>query len=171
MLRPYFYIITQLIMENLTDRDLLSIQEARRLADKAYSAAKILRGYTQEQADNIAEAMSQAGFAESERLAKMAVDETGFGKYEDKVLKNQFATRDLWEYIKDMKTVGFLDPPGAVRRRAEPMGVGAGIIPSTNPTSTAMHQASIPLKSRTSIVTSPHPNALKGIPETRRGMA
>ena len=157
-------------MENLTDRDLLSIQEARSLAERAHTAAQILRSFTQEQVDAISRAMCDAGFKESERLARLAVDDTGFGRYEDKILKNRFATRDLGEYIKDMKTVGFLDPPGPVRRVAEPMGVVAAVIPSTNPTSTALYKAIISLKARNSIVMSPHPGARNCIMETGKVM-
>jgi len=153
-------------MSQLDNRDLLSIQEAREMAEKAYSASIELKKFTQADVDKIVEKMSIAGFEASERLAKMAVEETGFGKWEDKKIKNEFATRTLWEYIKDMKTVGFIDPPGAVRRVAEPMGVVAGVVPSTNPTSTAMYKAIISLKSRNSVVLSPHPSAVNCILES-----
>jgi acetaldehyde dehydrogenase (acetylating) len=158
-------------MDNIHSSDLLSIQEARDLTERASSASQKLRSLTQEQADGIAENMAKAGFNSAERLAKMAVEETGFGKWEDKKIKNEFATKALWESIREMKTVGFLDPEGSVRRVAEPMGVVAGIIPSTNPTSTVLYKAIISLKSRNSVVFSPHPAAVKCIMEASRLMA
>ena len=153
-------------MTELSYRDLQSIQQARDLTERAHQASLILRNFTQTDADRIAESMAEAGFAESERLAKMAVEETGFGKWEDKLIKNQFVTRDLWDYIKDMKTVGFLDDEGTVRRIAEPMGVVAAVVPSTNPTSTALNKAIISLKARNAVVLSPHPAAVRCISET-----
>jgi len=150
-------------MVQLQDRDLLSQQEARELAERAYTAAQQMRVFSQFEVDRICQNMAKRGFEAAEELAKMAAEETGFGKWEDKKVKNEFATKSLWEYIKDLKTVGFLDPEGAVRRIAEPMGVVAGIIPSTNPTSTAMYKAIISLKSRNSAVMSPHPAAAKCI--------
>jgi len=146
-------------MNEIKDRDLASRQEARELAQRAYAAAQILRGFSQTDIDRICRNMADKGFAAAEVLAKAASEETGFGKWPDKKIKNEFSTKALWEYIKDMKTVGFLDGEGTVRRIAEPMGVVAGIIPSTNPTSTAMYKAIISLKSRNSIVLSPHPAA------------
>jgi acyl-CoA reductase-like NAD-dependent aldehyde dehydrogenase len=113
-------------MDNIHSSDLLSIQEARDLTERASSASQKLRSLTQEQADGIAENMAKAGFNSAERLAKMAVEETGFGKWEDKKIKNEFATKALWESIREMKTVGFLDPEGSVRRVAEPMGGSCG---------------------------------------------
>ncbi len=153
-------------MSQLTDNDLLSIQEARTLTDQAFAAAQELRGFSQDAVDRIAESMARAGFEASERLAKMASEETGFGRWEDKLAKNHLATANLWAYIKDMKTVGFLDDPCPVRRVAEPMGVVAAIIPSTNPTSTALYKAIIALKARNSVVLSPHPAAVNCIRET-----
>ena len=146
-------------MSDLTHKDLRSIQEARDLVEKAHQAALVMKSFSQEDVDRITESIAQAGYEASEKLAKMAVEDTGFGKWEDKVIKNQFATRNLIDYLRGMKTVGFIDEPGAVRRIAEPMGVVAGIIPSTNPTSTAMYKAIISLKSRNSIILSPHPSA------------
>ena len=79
-------------MDKLTDKDLLSIQEARNLTEKAYTASLELRSFTQKDVDRITESMVQAGYEASEKLAKMAVEDTGFGKWEDKVIKNQFAS-------------------------------------------------------------------------------
>ncbi|NQS98445.1 MAG: aldehyde dehydrogenase family protein [candidate division Zixibacteria bacterium] len=153
-------------MTELSYRDLQSIQQARDLAERAHQAALTLRNFTQADVDRIARNMVEAGLTEAERLAKMAVEETGFGKWEDKLFKNQFATRSLWEYIKDMKTVGFLDDEGTVRRIAEPVGVVAAVVPSTNPTSTALNKAIISLKARNAVVLSPHPAAVRCISET-----
>ncbi|MHB8929188.1 MAG: acetaldehyde dehydrogenase, partial [Melioribacteraceae bacterium] len=84
------------------DKDLQSIQEARTLAAKAKEAQLEFKLYNQEQVDKIVKAMADAGFREAERLAKMAHEETGFGKVADKIVKNQFGTRDVWESIKDL---------------------------------------------------------------------
>lgn len=145
------------------DKDLQSIQEARTLAAKAKEAQLEFKHYNQEQVDKIVKAMADAGFREAERLAKMAHEETGFGKVADKIIKNQFGTRDVWDSIKDLKSVGVIDvqKDGKIIKIAEPMGVVAALVPSTNPTSTAMFKAIISLKCRNAIVVSPHPKALR----------
>ncbi|MBC8279064.1 MAG: aldehyde dehydrogenase family protein [FCB group bacterium] len=150
-------------MAQISHRDLQSIQEARDLAERAYAASRQMRSFSQADVDRICENMAKKGYEAAESLAKMAVEETGFGKWQDKQIKNEFATRDLWNYIKSMKTVGFLDEAGPVRRIAEPMGVVAGIVPTTNPTSTALYKAIISLKARNAVVLSPHPSAVKCI--------
>lgn len=152
------------------DKDLQSIQEARTLAAKAKEAQLEFKHYNQEQVDKIVKAMADAGFKEAERLAKMAHEETGFGKVEDKIIKNQFGTRNVWESIKDLKTVGVIEvkKEGKVLKIAEPMGVVAALIPSTNPTSTAMFKAIISLKCRNGIVASPHPKAVNCTAESLR---
>lgn len=152
------------------DKDLQSIQEARTLASLAKEAQLEFKHYNQEQVDKIVKAMADAGFKEAERLAKMAYEETGFGKVSDKIIKNQFATRDVWESIKDLKSVGVIDvqKDGKIIKIAEPMGVVAALVPSTNPTSTAMFKAIISLKCRNGIVVSPHPKALKCTTEALR---
>lgn len=96
-------------------------------------------------------------------LAKMAVEETGFGKFEDKTYKNHMASVMLYDSIKDMKTIGIIneDVNQKTMEIAEPMGLLMGIVPSTNPTSTAIFKAMIAIKSRNGIVFSPHPSALK----------
>ncbi len=145
------------------DKDLQSIQEVRNLTTIAKEAQLEFKHFSQEQVDKVVKAMADAGFKESERLAKMAHEETGFGKWQDKVLKNQFGSKTVWESIKDLKTVGVIavEQNGKIVKIAEPMGVVAALIPSTNPTSTAMFKAIISLKCRNAIVTSPHPKALK----------
>jgi len=144
------------------DKDLLSVQEVRELTHKAKEAQLEFKHFTQEQVDKIVKAMVDAGMRDAERLAKMAYEETGFGKVKDKIIKNQFATRDVYNSIKDLKTVGVIDiqSNGKIVKIAEPMGVVAAIIPSTNPTSTAMFKAISSLKCRNAMVASPHPKAL-----------
>jgi acetaldehyde dehydrogenase (acetylating) len=145
------------------DKDLQSIQEARNLAARAKEAQLEFKYFNQEQVDKVVKAMVDAGMKEAERLAKMAHEETGFGKVKDKIIKNQFATRNVWESIKDLKSVGVIEikKNGKVLKIAEPMGVVAALVPSTNPTSTAMFKSIISLKCRNGIVVSPHPKALK----------
>lgn len=152
------------------DKDLQSVQQARDLAARAKHAQLELKHYSQEQIDKICKAMADAGYSEAERLAKMANEETGFGKAADKVIKNQFGTRNVWESIKDLKTVGVIDiqKNGKIVKIAEPMGVVAALIPSTNPTSTAMYKAIISVKGRNTLVASPHPKAVKCIDEALR---
>ena len=154
------------------DRDLASIQEVRDMLLKAQEVGQILKDFDQNHIDQIVARMASKGLQAAERLAKLAVDETGFGRYEDKVLKNQFATRDLWEYIKSVKTCDVIkrDDEKKVYEIAVPMGTVAGIIPSTNPTSTAMYKAMIALKARNPVILSPHPSAVGCITEAARIM-
>lgn len=154
-------------METL-DKDLRSIQEVRDLIKKAKEAQAKLAAMTQEQIDAIVKAVADAGYANREKLAKMANEETGFGRWQDKIIKNAFASKQVYDSIKDMKTVGILkdDQAHKVMEVAVPVGVIAGLIPSTNPTSTVIYKALIALKAGNSIVFSPHPNALKCILET-----
>lgn len=141
------------------DKDLLSIQEARELSRRAKEAQMEFKHYSQDQVDRIVKAMADAGYAAAEKLAKMACEESGFGKVQDKIIKNQFATKNVWESIKDLKSCGVIESlhGGKVLKIAEPMGVVAALVPSTNPTSTAMFKAIISLKCRNGIVASPHP--------------
>ena len=92
----------------LEDKDLLSVQEARTLAKAAKKAQQTLAGFNKEQIEKIILSMVDAAVSNAERLAKMAVEETGFGKVEDKILKNLAASRDLYEFIKDMNTIGVI---------------------------------------------------------------
>ena len=156
-------------METL-DKDLRSIQEARNLIKKAKEAQAKLAVMTQGQIDAIVKAISDAGYNNREKLAKMASEETGFGRWQDKIIKNSFAAKHVYDSIKNMKTVGILkeDKTNKVMEVAVPVGVVAGLIPSTNPTSTVIYKALISIKSGNSIVFSPHPNALKCIMETVR---
>ena len=114
-------------------------------------------------------AIADAGVRNARRLAEMANEDTGFGKVEDKVIKNVFGSRGVYEYIKDMKTVGRARAATRsikLRTIAVPVGVIAGLIPSTNPTSTALYKAEIAIKAGNAIVFSPHPTALRCIMET-----
>lgn len=144
------------------DKDIRSTQEVRNLVAKAKTAQLEYKHFNQAQVDKIIKAMADAGYEARERLAKMANEETGFGIVEDKITKNIFGSKTVYESIKDLKTVGIIDVQenGKIVKIAEPMGVVAALIPSTNPTSTAMFKALISLKTRNSIVVSPHPKAI-----------
>ena len=141
-------------------KDLQARQEARDLAEQARKAQQTLAGMSQEQLDRIVEAVAKAFSAEAAMLAQLAVEETGFGNIEDKTEKNRFASRNVAEAIRDMKTVGFLRQEGAVWEVGVPVGVIAAIVPSTNPTSTVCYKAMIALKAGNAIVFSPHPKAI-----------
>ncbi len=145
------------------DKDLQSIQEMRDLVQKAKKAQLEFKAYDQQRVDRIVKAMADAGFEAAERLGRMAHDETGFGKPEDKKKKNEFATRRVWESIKDLRSVGIIseDREKRIVEIAEPMGVVAALIPSTNPTSTVMFKSIISVKGRNGIVASPHPRAAR----------
>ena len=145
------------------DKDLQSIQEMRELVQKAKTAQIEFRAYDQTRVDRIVKAMADAGYEAAERLGRMAHEETGFGKPEDKKKKNEFATRRVWESIKDLRTVGVIseDREKKIIEIAEPMGVVCALIPSTNPTSTVMFKAIISVKGRNGVVASPHPKAAK----------
>lgn len=152
------------------DKDLQAIQEARELAKKAKDAQLEFKHFSQTQVDKIVKAMADAGYNESERLAKMAHEESGMGRWEDKIIKNQFGTKNVWESIKDLKTVGVIgsEANGKVLKIAVPMGVVCALVPSTNPTSTAMFKAIISLKGRNGIVVSPHPRTANCTAESLR---
>ena len=154
------------------DQDLQSIQEARRLVEKAAEAQKILEHFSQEQIDAVVAACAEAARQNAEPLARLAVEETTYGVVADKVVKNLFSARDVCNAIKDMKTVGILreDKDAGVVEIAVPAGVVAAIIPTTNPTSTAIFKALISLKARNAIVMSPHPSAVRCIREAVRVM-
>jgi acetaldehyde dehydrogenase (acetylating) len=150
------------------DKDLMSIQEVRELIAKAKLAQKKLSEMSQSEIDRIVKAICDSAYNNAEKLAKMAEEETGFGKWQDKVVKNTFASKAVYEYIKDLKTVGIIneDKDKKLVEVAVPVGVIAGLIPSTNPTSTAIYKAMIAIKAGNSIVLSPHPMAKKCIFET-----
>ncbi len=155
------------------DNDLLSIQEARTLAVQAREAQQKFLHATQAEVDRICAAMAQAAYDASQSLAKMAVEETGYGVPEHKVLKNVLSSKILWDAIKDIPTVGVIghDPQKGTYDIAWPMGVVAALTPSTNPTSTTMFKTLIAVKARNAIVVAPHPSAYKCCVETIRIMA
>jgi acetaldehyde dehydrogenase (acetylating) len=150
-----------------------SADAARRLAARAKQAAPALAEFTQDQIDRLVDAAAEAVRPHAERLAALAVEETGFGVVADKVQKNRFASDRVHAFIRPMKTVGVIrrDDERKVVEIAEPFGVVAAIVPSTNPTSTAIYKILIALKARCPIVLSPHPSAVRCITETARLMA
>ena len=152
----------------LIDKDLMSMQEVRELVESAKEAQRELARMDQAQVDRIVRSIADAGVRNAKRLAQMAQEDTGFGVVSDKVVKNVFASRGVYEHIKDMKTIGEIerDDEKGLRKIAVPVGVIAGLIPSTNPTSTAFYKAEIAIKSGNAIVFSPHPTALRAIMET-----
>src|SRR5712691_9425604 len=155
------------------DKDLESIQEARSLLQAAHDAWLKFENFSEEQVERVLLEISKAGIAHAEALARTAVEETGYGTVEHKTLKNLFCADNVYRAIRPMKTVGIVneDKEKRVFEVASPIGVIAAIIPSTNPTSTAIYKALIALKGRNAIVFSPHPSAAKCIGETSRLIA
>ena len=152
------------------DTDLIAQQEARDSVEAAHRAHLELALFDQAKIDTICEAMARAALADAARLGQLAHEETGFGKPEDKREKNRFAAEDVWNHFRSLKTVGVVNEGKNVVEIASPRGVVAAIIPSTNPTSTAIFKIIIAIKSRNSIVLSPHPSAARCIAETTRVM-
>ncbi|MGE3467174.1 MAG: aldehyde dehydrogenase family protein [Pyrinomonadaceae bacterium] len=152
------------------DKDLIAQQQARDAVEAASFAFQSVAKLDQATIDSICQAMAEVALAEAARLGKLANEETGFGKAEDKREKNRFAAEDVWNYFRDLKTVGVVSESESIVEIASPRGVVAAIIPSTNPTSTAIYKIIIAIKSRNSIVLSPHPSAAKCIAETARLM-
>jgi acetaldehyde dehydrogenase (acetylating) len=157
----------------LTDRDLASVQEARRLAQRARHAAPHLADLSQDLIDRIVDAMAAAIRPHAESLARLAVEETTFGVVEDKIQKNLFAAERVYGFIRPMRTVGVVgrDDARKIVEIAEPFGVVAAIVPSTNPTSTAIYKILISIKARCPIVMSPHPSATRCITRVAEIMA
>src|SRR2546428_12456957 len=141
-----------------SDRDLASIAEARALARRARQAGLELAELSQERIDAIVDAMAAAATPQAEAFARLAVEETGYGVVEDKVQKNLFSSQKVYRFIRPMKTVGVIAryDDRRVVEIAEPFGVVAAVIPTTNPTSTAIYKILIALKARCTIVISPH---------------
>ncbi len=154
----------------MADADLISQQQARDAVETAHAAAALVARLDQSRINEICEAMAGAALAESARLGQLAHEETGFGKPDDKREKNRFAAEDVWNYFRGLKTVGVISDTANIVEIASPRGVVAAIIPSTNPTSTAIFKIIIAIKSRNSIVLSPHPTAARCIAETARIM-
>src|SRR5918996_2967169 len=148
-----------------TDRDLASIAEARALARRAKAAAGPLAEFSQEQIDALVDAMASAVTPQAEALARLAHEETGYGVVADKVQKNLFSSEKVYRFIKPIKTVGVINRRDDLKviEIAEPFGVVCAIVPSTNPTSTAIYKILIAIKARCPIVISPHPAAVRCI--------
>jgi len=155
------------------DRDLESIQEARHLLARAHQAQQAFARAPQDQVDRIIDAMGLAAERDAARLARAAVDETRMGRFEDKVSKNLFCAVDVRRYILPLRTCGIIRElaDARVRELAVPMGVVVALVPTTNPTSTAIYKALIALKGRNAVVFSPHPRATTCVLETVRLLA
>ncbi|MDQ3751115.1 MAG: aldehyde dehydrogenase family protein [Acidobacteriota bacterium] len=151
-------------------KDQISQQEATNAVEAAHLAFQAVAKFDQGKIDRICEAMAQVALRASLRLGQMACEETGYGRAEDKREKNRFAAEDVWNYFKSLKTVGVIKETESIVEIASPRGVVAAIIPSTNPTSTAIFKIIIAIKSRNTIVLSPHPSAARSIAETARLM-
>ena len=145
------------------DLDLQSLQEMRNAVKQAKKAQVSYAKFSQKQVDAVVESVANAAFLHSLELAKLAVVETRMGVVEHKKMKNEVASQAVYESIKNEKTVGIIqeDKTQKLIEIADPFGVVAGIIPTTNPTSTAIFKALIALKTRNALVISPHPRAVK----------
>src|SRR5437764_8935551 len=152
----------------LEDKDLLSIQEVRTKVDKAYAAWLKYRVFSQDQVDAIVERMAAAARANAKRLADLAVEETGYGNPADKYIKNLLCADWLPRRMRGMKTVGILRelPEEKIVEIGVPVGVVAAVLPTTNPTSTAIYKTLISIKAGNAIVLSPHPRARRSTCET-----
>ena len=145
----------------LEDKDLRSIQEVRTKVELAYAAFLKYREFSQEQVDRIIDRVAAVARANAEPLARLAVEETGYGNVKDKIAKNLLNSDTLHQAIRPLKTVGVIreDRKNGIIEIAEPVGVVGAILPTTNPTSTAFFKILISLKGRNAIVISPHPRA------------
>ncbi|WP_282177681.1 acetaldehyde dehydrogenase (acetylating) [Vibrio nereis] len=145
----------------MLDKDLQSIQAARELVKNAKNAQCQFAKLSQQQVDKIVAHIAAEAARHAEPLAKAAHEETGFGRWQDKVLKNVFASTRVHEHIRDMKTIGIItdDSANKVMDVGVPLGVITALVPSTNPTSTIFYKTLIALKAGNAIIFSPHPNA------------
>lgn len=147
-----------------------SVEKLEEKIAEVRQAQKEFSQYTQEQVDKIFLAASTAANQARIPLAKMAVEETGMGVVEDKVIKNHYAAEYIYNAYKETKTCGVIEEDKAfgMKKIAEPIGVVAAVIPTTNPTSTAIFKTLISLKTRNGIIISPHPRAKKSTIEAAR---
>ena len=152
------------------DKVAQSLDDLNEIIARVQKAQKEFATYSQEQVDKIFEAVAIAANQNRIPLAKMAVAETGMGVVEDKVIKNHFAAEEIYNKYRHAKTCGVIerDATNGMTKIAEPLGVIAGVIPTTNPTSTAIFKTLIALKTRNGIIFSPHPRAKKCTVETAR---
>lgn len=139
----------------------IHVLEVEQMVAKAQKAAEAFKGFTQEGVDSIIEAMTKAGVANERMLAELAVEETGIGNVEDKVIKNHFGTQVVYNYMKNKKSVGIIEEKNGVFSIAEPFGVIAAVTPVTNPSATTMFKSLIALKGRNVICLAFHPKAQK----------
>ncbi len=148
-------------MENKTYEIVDSVEKLQEAILRTRKAQQVFATYTQEQVDKIFLAAASAANKARIPLAKMAVEETGMGVVEDKVIKNNYAAEYIYNAYKDTKTCGIIEEDKAfgIKKIAEPIGVVAAVIPTTNPTSTAIFKCLIALKTRNAIIISPHPRA------------
>ena len=140
------------------------------LAERANVALKEMENFDQEKVDHIVHEMAMAALDQHMPLAKMAVEETGRGIYEDKAIKNMYASEYIWNNIKHDKTVGVIseDSVKQIIEIADPVGVVCGVTPTTNPTSTTIFKAMISIKTRNPIIFAFHPSAQKCSAEAAR---
>lgn len=150
-------------MENKTRNIIDSVESLEKALKKLRAAQEEFATYSQEQVDKIFFAAATAANQQRLPLAHMAVEETGMGIVEDKVIKNHYASEYIYNKYKNSKTCGVIeeDKEFGVTRVAEPLGILAAVIPTTNPTSTAIFKTLIALKTRNGIIISPHPRAKK----------
>uniref|UniRef100_UPI0026735478 aldehyde dehydrogenase family protein n=1 Tax=Ruthenibacterium lactatiformans TaxID=1550024 RepID=UPI0026735478 len=133
------------------------------LIDRARVAQQIFEGYSQEKVDEAVRAIGKSIYDNGEELARMAVDETGMGVYEDKIVKNKVKAKAVWNKLKGVKSRGiirYIEDQGLVEV-AKPIGVIGAVTPTTNPTMTPMHNAMIALKGGNALIVCPHPRAKK----------
>ncbi len=155
------------------DLDLRSRQEARDRAVAAREAQRAFAWASQEQTDRVCAAMAQAACAAAPRLARLAQEETGYGVAAHKQVKDEFASRDVWDSIADVPTVGVLrrDDARGLMDIGWPVGVIAALTPSTNPVSTAIFKVLVGVKARNAVIVAPHPAARRCSAEVVRLMA
>ena len=147
-----------------------SVETLTKTLEKVKNAQKEFSKYSQEQVDKIFQAAAIAANEARISLAKMAVEETGMGIVEDKVIKNHYAAEYIYNKYKNEKTCGVIyqDDSYGIKKIAEPVGIVAAVIPTTNPTSTAIFKTLIALKTRNGIIISPHPRAKKSTIEAAK---
>src|SRR5215813_15265714 len=154
----------------MSDPKLQSVEQARELVELAFESQKLLATFSQEKIDAILAVMARAALDDAYRLGEMAHLETGYGVAADKATKNRFSAEQIYNFIKPMRTVGIIRQTESIVEVASPRGVVAAIIPSTNPTSTAIFKILIAIKARDAVVLSPHPSATECINEVARVM-
>src|SRR5208282_872956 len=138
-----------------------AVQQIDQLVAKAKKAAEKFKSYTQEQVDKILAAMDAVSVANEQKLAEMAVEETGIGRADHKAIKNHLGAHIVYEWQKDKKSVGIIEEKEGITYIAEPFGVVAAAIPTTNPTSTTEFKSIIALKGRNVVIFAFHPKAQK----------